>query len=534
MQPSVRPVMSIRLLAFLQLLAPCRGVPLPSAAGDDVRRSIEPLHAGHEHGAVFWQADAAEVARYSKECPPGKWRWRCLGIISPQPPASGVSSSSSKRIDENLDTRFTFPEHPERETHADREREVWLVVLASTVLGILLLAEGVAIIFCGRITETRLHPLLRTATSGLLVGLALVGILPSAYTASGWPLDQVMLLLCGAALFSFCLGHIVLGHNHEHESGPIDLLGFLGDRFSLVPKQAGDAGDEPGAKAEDGCCEPSTPDVRGPTPSPSPGGVPLSPGGVSLAPSAVECEDDDDVPARATPAAAAAGAAPAGLIAAPSPSPSPSPVAFGFAASRRRGSKRSLTPSWVSGGSSGCVSECCECPEPHGGPLDGGAAVAESRIELQRKHYETRLSCAKWQCNLCAWMLAWATHAFCDAVLLSGGNTPSEVLQIAVPVGICAVLDVSAMAVQLSSIGATRTELCVAIGAFGLCFPLGALVGIEAVRDARQPLALLRIVTSGVFLHMGVFEISPPHMHGRLNNVILVLVFAAGFGLGCL
>ena len=60
-------------------------------------------------------------------------------------------------------------------------------------------------------------------------------------------------------------------------------------------------------------------------------------------------------------------------------------------------------------------------------------------------------------------------------------------------------------------------------------FPLGAAfaAGVTA-GDGPVMLAYVRVAVGGVFVYMALFELAPPHAHGRCASLRLLLCFVAG------
>ena len=61
--------------------------------------------------------------------------------------------------------------------------------------------------------------------------------------------------------------------------------------------------------------------------------------------------------------------------------------------------------------------------------------------------------------------------------------------------------------------------LCVLV--FALAFPAGAALAWQAYSLSHNgdTLGAIRIVVAGIFVYMALFEMSPPHAHGRLVNL---------------
>ena len=110
---------------------------------------------------------------------------------------------------------------------------------------------------------------------------------------------------------------------------------------------------------------------------------------------------------------------------------------------------------------------------------------------------------------------------------------------LALPIGLCAVQDVGTILVSLSAGGATDRVKLVTTCYFALGFPMGTAIATAASTAsmasadggdaAASALSTLRAFAGGLFLYLAVFELAPPHAHGRLANLRHLLAFAAGF-----
>merc|ERR1711935_930424 len=63
-------------------------------------------------------------------------------------------------------------------------------------------------------------------------------------------------------------------------------------------------------------------------------------------------------------------------------------------------------------------------------------------------------------------------------------------------------------------------------------FPVGAGVSVAAFWGQRQSewVDLLRVALAGLFVYMALFEMAPPHAHGRWQNLKYALAFSFGLG----
>ena len=70
------------------------------------------------------------------------------------------------------------------------------------------------------------------------------------------------------------------------------------------------------------------------------------------------------------------------------------------------------------------------------------------------------------------------------------------------------------------------------ICAFCAAFPVGTGLCIAALYGAKesQVIDIMRVCMAGLFVYMALFEMAPPHAHGRLQNLKYALAFCFGLG----
>ena len=92
--------------------------------------------------------------------------------------------------------------------------------------------------------------------------------------------------------------------------------------------------------------------------------------------------------------------------------------------------------------------------------------------------------------------------------------------------------DVAGMYIYFTSRKVDRTFLVCGIVAFAFAFPVGAGVAVAAFWGQGQSewVDLLRVALAGLFVYMALFEMAPPHAHGRLQNFRYALAFSFGLG----
>ena len=126
---------------------------------------------------------------------------------------------------------------------------------------------------------------------------------------------------------------------------------------------------------------------------------------------------------------------------------------------------------------------------------------------------------------------AWVLHALLDGVLLGTTDTLSVLVPLAFAILICGIQDTAGLYIFFTARSCSPRFVAVAVASFGCAFPLGAAVGLVAFHDMHTRtslLSVLRCVMAGLFVYMALFELAPPHAHGRLNNLKYFLAFSFG------
>jgi zinc transporter ZupT len=128
---------------------------------------------------------------------------------------------------------------------------------------------------------------------------------------------------------------------------------------------------------------------------------------------------------------------------------------------------------------------------------------------------------------------AWIIHSFFDGIILGSSDPrPSVMLPLTMAILVCALQDVAGMYIYFTSRKADRTFLLLGIALFALAFPVGTGVSVAAFWGQRQSewVDLLRVALAGLFVYMALFEMAPPHAHGRWMNFKYAMAFSFGLG----
>lgn len=126
-------------------------------------------------------------------------------------------------------------------------------------------------------------------------------------------------------------------------------------------------------------------------------------------------------------------------------------------------------------------------------------------------------------------LLAWMVHSFLDGVALGSSDSTGTLLPLALAMLVCTLQDTSAFCACLRR--GSRLHSLLALLAFSLTFPLGALVSLWSMRRvgaSPKALDVARVVMAAFFVYMALFEMAPPHTHARLRNCTFLLAFVAG------
>ena len=125
-------------------------------------------------------------------------------------------------------------------------------------------------------------------------------------------------------------------------------------------------------------------------------------------------------------------------------------------------------------------------------------------------------------------LLAWFTHAFFDGIMVASADSVRSLLAITLSVALCSLIDVGILVHQLKGLGTSNRATFGAVGTFGLGFPVGALVTLQISMTGSVSVYVVRMLTAGIFIYMAIFEMAPPHTHGRVNNLVAFLPFVTG------
>lgn len=180
-------------------------------------------------------------------------------------------------------------------------------------------------------------------------------------------------------------------------------------------------------------------------------------------------------------------------------------------------------------------------------------------------------------CRLLLRLWAWMMHAMLDGVLIGSAEQLAVIIPLSFAILVCAMQDVAGLYIYFNARGATTRFVAIAIVLFAVAFPIGAGISLVVFRVQPRPpsgvgrpehvhptqhgrwrpsnpsqghglgaepkprsrsrqdskenalvLDVLRCVMAGLFVYMALFELAPPHAHGRGQNLKYFVAFSFG------
>jgi hypothetical protein len=100
--------------------------------------------------------------------------------------------------------------------------EIWPAIICSSIIAVACLVLGSGLLYRG--TSLSASPLVLCSVTGLLIGIAMLVVLPQAFesllTKELWPAERIFALFISAPLIMFFLEHVIIDHEHVHAGGP--------------------------------------------------------------------------------------------------------------------------------------------------------------------------------------------------------------------------------------------------------------------------------------------------------------------------
>lgn len=286
--------------------------------------------------------------------------------------------------------------------------EIWPAIICSSIIAVACLVLGSGLLYRG--TSLSASPLVLCSVTGLLIGIAMLVVLPQAFesllTKELWPAERIFALFISAPLIMFFLEHVIIDHEHVHAGGPV-------------------GGSEGEHTVHDENCD------HGPN----------------------------------------------------------IPYAMRFTAAKEAGEST---------------------------PLQPAEKEATGRCE---------------DLGLLLRLWAWMMHAMLDGVLIGSADQLAVLLPLSFAILICAIQDVAGLYVYFDARGATTHFVAIALVLFAIAFPIGAGISLVLFRGSKENtlvLDVLRCVMAGLFVYMALFELAPPHAHGRVQNLKYFCAFSFG------
>ena len=100
--------------------------------------------------------------------------------------------------------------------------DIWPAIICSSIIAVACLVLGSGLLYRG--TSLSASPLVLCSVTGLLIGIAMLVVLPQAFesllTKEMWPAERIFALFISAPLIMFFLEHVIIDHQHVHAGGP--------------------------------------------------------------------------------------------------------------------------------------------------------------------------------------------------------------------------------------------------------------------------------------------------------------------------
>ena len=100
--------------------------------------------------------------------------------------------------------------------------EIWPAIACSSFVAVACLVLGFGLLYRG--TSLSASPLVLCSVTGLLIGIAMLVVLPQAFesllTKEKWPAEHIFALFISAPLIMFFVEHVIIDHQHVHGTVP--------------------------------------------------------------------------------------------------------------------------------------------------------------------------------------------------------------------------------------------------------------------------------------------------------------------------
>ena len=352
----------------------------------------------------------------------------------------------------------------------------FLIALATLITGMTLVRYGKGLTF---------NPLILCSVTGLLIGLALLVVMPQAVERLVQVMDPeyVFLLFIGAPVAMFIFEHVVLEHEHLHMQADGNMKG-----------------------CDDADCEGCVPENSKPPESSLPGA------GWSMGMPGKKKKQGTNTPSERTP-----------LIKSGKAAVAPAKATAGSPAEDNAGMRVQRSKSMPSDVSRRRDDESSGAPSAAPAPAVGAS--------------ESPKGCPGWvrllmeQSSLIMRLGAWVLHSLFDGIILGSSDSKASVqLPLGFAILVCAIQDVAGMYIYFTARKSGRGMLITGIVCFCAAFPIGTGACIAALYGTKesQVIDIMRVCMAGLFVYMALFEMAPPHAHGRLQNLKYALAFCFG------
>ena len=365
-----------------------------------------------------------------------------------------------------------------------------------------------------------------TLTAGILVGIALLSMLPEAIdelAVHDWRTSSVLLLCLVSVGAIFILENVVMSHEHA-TSMP------TAAELDGASEASADESFDSGASTTAGSAEPTPPPPATRLPAKS---VAAPATDSAAAPAAVDVElaqaptieltcmacdelEEGETPPKQeeeanTPAAPPPKKRPKALLRRPKKAP--------WASAEGRADKQNW---WQLDGDVGPC-DCCD-EKSAGAGFDHEEGAGTTAFATGTPSSTSRTASIAFLRQL-----AWLLHAAIDGMVLAAIPSYRLLAAGAFAVLVCALQDAVAFSIVLARARTSRHGALLALGLFGCAFPLGAGLASSLLSALRgsEAIAVTRVMMSAMFLYMAS-ELAPSHTHSRRLNLLYVVLFGLG------
>lgn len=173
--------------------------------------------------------------------------------------------------------------------------------------------------------------------------------------------------------------------------------------------------------------------------------------------------------------------------------------------------------------------DCSDCP-PVQSPNQPGQRTERTKLLMPPEGYSAEVWFWMRIASVALRVLAWFAHGMMDGFALGSAPNVFMLATIALPILLCALMDIGALLIALTNAGVSSPILLGgSVAAFSLSMPCGAAAEVWLRdMDSGSAIPYISSLTAGVLAYVAMMEIMPPHTHGRLANLKYVCAFCLG------